>query len=269
MADGQGNAWTFDTVARDYEKFRPGYPDELYRTLFDYIPLGGASRAVEVGIGAGQATPPVLKTGCAVTAVEPGARFSELCREKFGGFAGFSVINGRFEDAGLPEGSFDLVYSASAFHWIPEEPGYKKVFRLLKSGGAFARFANHPYMAKDDPALFADVQRVYAEYYYPYYHKKPETPAEFTVEQAKRCAGIAEKYGFEDVRCAVFSRVRTFSSGEYRTLIGTYSNHRAIEEKTRELFFSKVEEAIDRHGGSIHVFDTIDLQLARKPRGAF
>ena len=30
-----GKEWTFKTVADTYEKIRPGYPDELYRTLFD------------------------------------------------------------------------------------------------------------------------------------------------------------------------------------------------------------------------------------------
>lgn len=34
---------------------------------------------------------------------------------------------------------FDTV--ASAFHWVPEEIGYSKVYAMLKPGGAFARFA--------------------------------------------------------------------------------------------------------------------------------
>jgi len=29
-------------------------------------------------------------------------------------------------------------------------------------------------------------------------------------------------------------------------------------------FFSRIEAAINRHGGSIHIYDTMDLQLARK-----
>jgi len=30
----------------------------------------------------------------------------------------------------------DLVYSASAFHWIPEDIGYSKVYDMLKPEGA-------------------------------------------------------------------------------------------------------------------------------------
>jgi len=35
----EGLEWTFDTVASTYEKVRLGYVKELYRTLFDYIPI--------------------------------------------------------------------------------------------------------------------------------------------------------------------------------------------------------------------------------------
>ena len=47
-------------------------------------------------------------------------------------------------------------------------------------------------------------------------------------------------------------------------LLGTYSDHIAIEEKIRTEFFSKIEDVINRHGGEITIYDTIDLQLARK-----
>ncbi len=265
MPLNQGKEWTFNTVADTYEKIRPGYPDELYRAVVAYAPLDASGHAVEVGIGGGQATLPVLKTGCALTAVEYGEQLARLCREKFSDYPGFSVITGKFEDAGLPENSFDLVYSASAFHWVPEEIGYPKVFRILKSGGAFVRFANHPYQAKDHPALFEEIQNAYAEYYYPYYNKKPGKLGEYTEEQAAARAAVADRYGFTDIQYALFHRVRTLSAAEYRMLISTYSDHITIEESIRERFFDAIEATINRHGGSISIFDTLDLQMARKP----
>ena len=141
-----------------------------------------------------------------------------------------------------------------------------KVFRMLKPGGAFARFANHPYKAKDQPDLFDAIDRVYAEYYYPYYKKQPEKIREYTEEQAADRARIAEKYGFTDTQYALFYRTRTLSAGEYRMLLSTYSDHIAMEESIREKFLDEIEKTIDRHGGSISLFDTLDLQLARKPR---
>lgn len=56
MAVIKGLEGTFDTVASTYEKMRPGYVDELYQTIFDYIPVNELSHVIEVGIGGGQAT---------------------------------------------------------------------------------------------------------------------------------------------------------------------------------------------------------------------
>ncbi len=262
MSETKGLEWTFDTVASAYDKFRPSYPDDLYEMIFNYISLNETCCAVEVGIGGGQATLPILKTGCNVTAVEYGKEFSELCEEKFKKYPNFSVLTNKFENTLFENNKYDLVYSATAFHWITESIGYEKVFSMLKSGGVFVRFANHPYPAKDNLPLFEEIQSIYGEYYH---NKKPKSRVEYTVEQAAQIAKIAEKYGFADIKYALFHRTRTFSASEYCALLGTYSDHIAITENIRMEFFSKIEDVINSYGGSITVYDTIDLQLARKP----
>ena len=55
---------TFDTAVSLYEKMRPGYVDELYKAIFDYVSIDENSSVVEVGSGSGQATLPILKAGC-------------------------------------------------------------------------------------------------------------------------------------------------------------------------------------------------------------
>lgn len=255
--------WTFNTVADTYEKLRPGYVDELYKTIFEYKPIDNLSCVVEVGIGGGQATLPMLKTGCNLFAVDYGENFCEICRDKFKDYPNFSAVSGKFEDLDLG-GEYDLIYSASAFHWIPEEIGYKKVYDMLKYGGVFARFANHPFRDKRKPELSAEMDRIYADYYYKYHNKEPKPPVEYTESQAHDRAMIAEKYGFNDIGYKLFYRTRPFTAKEYIMLLGTYSDHISIEETIRTEFFSKIEDAINRHGGEITIYDTIDLQLARK-----
>lgn len=255
-----GLGWTFDTVAATYEQLRPGYVDALYQDVFAYCPLDHAAHAIEVGIGGGQATEPILKTGCTVTAVEPGANFCALCREKFAAYPNFRTVNGKFEEVDLPLASCDLVYSASAFHWVPEEVGYRKVFDLLRPGGAFARFANHPFKDKSRPGMHEALQEVYAVYM-----PGSLVPTEYGEEQAARRAAIAAKYGFTDIQHRLYRRTRDFTAAQYVQLLGTYSDHIAIEEQTRGRFFREIEAAINRMGGMITIFDTIDLQLARKP----
>ncbi len=93
----------------------------------------------------------------------------------------------------------------------------------------------------------------------------PGKLSEYTEEQAAARAAIANSYGFADVQYMLFHRVRILSAAEYRKLIGTYSDHITIEESIRERFFDVIEDTINRHGGSISIFDTLDLQMARKP----
>ena len=180
-------------------------------------------------------------------------------------YKNFSVITDKFENVSFADSEYDLVYSASAFHWVPEDIGYSKVYDMLKSGGAFARFANHPYRDKGNMVLSEEIDTLYARYYCKYHGKDIKADKEYSEDQARERAQIAEKYGFVDIKHALFYRTRTFSAKEYIELLGTYSDHIAIKQTIRTEFFSKIEEAINQYGGSFTLYDTIDLQLARKP----
>ncbi len=255
---------TFDTEASKYDKMRPGYADELFQAIFEYVKIGEGSRVVEVGSGSGQATLPVLKTGCQLTAIEYGENFSRILMDKFDGYNGFKVITGKFEDAEMEDDAYDLIFSATAFHWVPEEIGYPKVYSALKPGGAFARFANRPRNSQNAPELAAEIDALYDEYYNKAYDIKSGTKKWFTEEKAKEISQIPAKYGFTDITYKLFYRERVFTAEEYTQLLGTYSDHIAIEETIRKEFFSKIEDAINRHGGKIIISDTMDLELARK-----
>lgn len=256
----KGLEWTFNTEAQKYEKMRPGYVSELYEDIFNYIPIDKESNVVEVGIGGGQATLPILKTGCRLTAVEYGASLAELCRQKFKEFSSFSAVTAKFEDFEFENSAYDLIYSASAFHWIQEEIGYKKVLEMLKRGGAFARFANHPYKDKKREDIHEALRKIYSVYM-----PGSLSAGEYSEFEAKKRADIAQKYGFVDICYKLYHRTRSFTAKEYTSLLGTYSDHIAIEENTRKKFFSEIESAIENLGGQITIYDTIDLQLAKKP----
>lgn len=260
MTTLKGLEWTFNTEAEKYEKMRPDYVSELYDDIFKFIPIDENSNVIEIGIGGGQATLPILQTGCKLTAVEYGENLADLCCEKFKDYPGFSTVTAKFEDTDFKNTSYDLIFSASAFHWVPEAIGYSKVYDLLKSGGVFARFTNHPYKDKGREELYQAIQKIYAVYM-PYSNPVNE----YSEQDASNRADIANKYGFVDTTYKLYQRTRTFSSKEYIELLGTYSDHIAIEQTTRNKFFSEIETVIDDFGGQITLYDTIDLQLARKP----
>lgn len=256
----KGLETTFNTVYLEYDKWRPNYIKNLYDDIFKAKEITPLSNVLEIGIGTGQATLPILETGCSLTAIELGDQLAEYSKEKFKKYERFIVKNMAFQDFEYPSKSFDLIYSASAFHWIPEEIGYTKVFDMLKSGGVFARFANHPYKDKERNEIHIAFEKIYAKYM-----PGAQISNEYSEESAKNRAGIAYKYGFTDISYKLYHRTRTFTADEYTKLLGTYSDHISIEEKTRKKFFDEIKQAILDNGGIITLYDTMDLQIARKP----
>lgn len=260
MAIIKGLETTFNSVYFEYDKWRPTYVSELYKDIFAYNEINQSSKALEIGIGTGQATLPILEKGCSLTAIELGNKLAEYTKQKFSKYKNFNIKNLAFQDFECPSNSFDLIYSASAFHWIPEELGYTKVYEMLAHNGVFARFANHPYKDKGKEELDVALQKIYA-----IYMPGSLREAEYNEENAKNRADISKQYGFIDVNYKLYQRTRTFSAKEYVSLLGTYSDHIALEEQKRLKFFSEIEKTIEDFGNEITLYDTIDLQLSRKP----
>jgi SAM-dependent methyltransferase len=120
---------------------RPTYPDELYDDLANVV--GGAGeRVLEVGCGSGQATLGLLNRGWEVVAVDPGDDLVALAKARVSGKVSFYVA--RFEAFDPPAGSFRLVASAQAWHWIDPAVSFPKAAAALEPGGWLAVFGHVP-----------------------------------------------------------------------------------------------------------------------------
>jgi len=250
---------TFNEDILNYDKMRPTYVRELYNDVILFSNLNSSKRALEIGIGTGQATQPFLDTGCKLTAVELGKDMAQFTKSKFSKYSKFDVINSDFETANLDTNSYDLVYSATAFHWIQQEIGYTKALDILKSSGVLALFWNHTYPTKNE--LYFAMQEVYDKY-------RPANRAtvhKLCEENCLKTVEAIEGYGFTDVDYKLYNQPRSFNAPQYISLLNTYSDHRAMQEEVRTHFEKELTDAINNFGGKIVVNDNIDLYLARKP----
>lgn len=250
---------TFDNAVESYELARPEYPDELYRDLLSYKPIDERSRVLEIGLGTGKATAPVLDTGCTLIGIEPGEHLAALAMAKFGQRADFSLRVQTLQEFESPAESFDLIYAATAFHWIDADYGYPRVLELLKSGGVFARFAYHAAQDRSRPRLAEEIQSLYDRY-------MPRTgkAKDFGEENARALAETALRYGFADAEYRLYRFPKDFTAEEYMYLLSTYPDHMKLESADRERLFRGIYDAINRHGGVITVNYIVDLELARK-----
>jgi ubiquinone/menaquinone biosynthesis C-methylase UbiE len=154
----------FDEVVIDYEKSRPKYGIQLFEDVIEYANITRNSSIIEVGCGTGQATEPFLKIKCKVTAVELGQNLATFSREKFKHYINLKIVQSSFEDYVCDDNTYDMLYSATAFHWIPPEIGYTKARRILKDGGTLALFWNRPSLNIKGNALHQKIQAIYQDF---------------------------------------------------------------------------------------------------------
>jgi SAM-dependent methyltransferase len=147
---------TFDTVAAAYDAARPDYPEPLFDTLVELAELNPRSRLLEVGCATGKATLPLLRRGFSIVCIERGPNLAALARQRFKDLPAELHI-GTFERWQGEPSSFDLIYAATAWHWIDPEVRYRTAHRLLRPGGHLAFWsAMHAYPEGVRPVLHGD-----------------------------------------------------------------------------------------------------------------
>lgn len=251
----------FDDNYKLYEKVRPEYPTQLFDDIISYKPVTNSSRVFEIGIGTGKATQFFIDKGCQIASLEPGVKMAKFVRNKFKDYDDFSCYNMTLEKYMSINNTFDIIYSATALHWIDEKTAYEKIFKLLKSDGVLARFAYHAGRDSSRPSLRTEIDKLYNEYM-----PSDREYKQYSEDDAKALCHVAEKYGFTDCTYKMYEFSKDFTSKEYIELLSTYPDHMNIEEEKRKEFFKKIRKAIDAAGGIITVNYIVDLQLARKPK---
>lgn len=244
----------FDRIPKEFDKGRTRYCDELFTDVIEYSKLDSSKTALEIGPGTGQATEPILKTGCSYLAIELGENLAEYTKNKFCSYDNFQIVNSDFETYDFGHNQFDLVYSAATIQWIPEEIGFPKVYDILKSNGTFAMMLTRTDEKSADEALYSKIQEVYDKYFYP--------------EEEYKCNlnyNNTKKYGFTDIECRHYHNTRKLNADEYISWISTHACHITLQEPYKSRFYAGIKDAILSFDNSITLYDTMDLYLTRKP----
>ena len=127
----------FDTIPDQFDRWRPRYCAQAFADIAQEAHLGPGAAALEIGPGTGQATEPILRTGCEYLGVELGEHLAARMREKFADAPNFSLVCGDFLEQDLGAERFDLVLSAATIQWMDEKDAFPRCYALLKPGGVF------------------------------------------------------------------------------------------------------------------------------------
>jgi len=126
----------FSNRADNYAKYRPGYPDELFRFIEATMALQLQSGIVDIGSGTGLFAEPLLKNGYSVVCIEPNEEMRRAGEERLKKYPLFRSIQSTAEDTSLAENSADLITVAQTFHWLDPVATRLECERILKPDGA-------------------------------------------------------------------------------------------------------------------------------------
>jgi len=235
----------FDAVPEIYDRIRPSYPEALFDALFGYAAAGGRAPTdvLEIGAGTGQATAALLARRAHVTAVELGPNIAAYLARKFADEPRLNVLTGAFEAIDLLPASFDLVLTATAFHWLAPGVRVAKPAELLRAGGVFAVVDTMQVASPADRGYFAASQPIYDRYF------RGEDPGELLDPGAVEPAALAEirESGlFEDVRLWRFRWDQRYETARYIDLVRSYSGTNRMPLVQREAFLAELATFIDR-----------------------
>lgn len=254
------NKETFNFIAREYERYRPTYPNEMFDDILNYSNIKNDEKILEIGCGTGQATGGfVHKDFKNITCIELGDKLAHFTTDKFKSVNTIKVVNTSFEDWDGSGSPYKLAVSGTAFHFIEPEFGYRKVWELLEDTGSIAFFWTVHVLLFD--VVNNEIRSHYQELAPHLDDSKYKSPEE-TVYERKM---ITEKTGiFTNIIVKEYSQTQSHTSNDFVSLLNTNSRHRQLSKPVKSTLLEKIKKTIDKAGGYVNKEHRVALFLGKK-----
>jgi SAM-dependent methyltransferase len=251
---------TFGSVAEQYDRARPTYPDAVFDELAELAELEPGSRVLEIGPGTGKATAELARRGYAVTGVELAPELAAVARRNV---PEAEIVVGDFESWEPGEADVDAITVFNAFHWIAPNVRYAKPVRLLRPGGALAVVGAPHVLPADGDRFFAEVQEDY-DAVVPHPDNGPPRPPD---EIEGWAADWIDSGCFVRVEERRHLQAIRYTADEFVAVLGTFSDNLALPEQQREELFRRIHARIEaRPGGSVTKHHLVVLTVGYRPR---
>ena len=204
---------------------------------------------------------PLARRGFQITCLEPGSALAAEARANLASFD-VQVIETRFEDWTPAGGQFDLVFAATAWHWIDPTIRYHRVADALAPRGHLAIWGAGHVIPYDGDPFFAEIQEIYDEI-------GESLPAETPVPRPQELPDDRDEIEasglFEVVDVAQFDWETVYDAEDYIDLLNTFSGHIAMQDWQRDRLYGEIRRRLAtrpygrlrRHWGGV-------LQIARR-----
>ncbi|HZE04589.1 MAG TPA: class I SAM-dependent methyltransferase, partial [Solirubrobacteraceae bacterium] len=149
----------FGSVAEQYDRARPGYPEGLIDVVLEYGGLVCGDRALDIGTGTGQLAHALAMRGLTVLGVEPSAAMAEIANDKFAtAQLDAHATVGEFESAAFEPDAFSLICAGTSWHWLDPDARFAVAARAIAPQGTLAVLWTWPHWRRT--ALCAELDGV-------------------------------------------------------------------------------------------------------------
>jgi SAM-dependent methyltransferase len=132
-------ARSFESVAAEYERHRPGYPEEALRWATEQLGLDPGAHVLDIGAGTGKLTRRLVSLGYDVVAVEPGAPMLDELRAAV---PEAEAREASAESIPVRDETVDAAFAGQAYHWFDRERALPELQRVIKPGGGLVLLWN-------------------------------------------------------------------------------------------------------------------------------
>ncbi len=185
----------------------------------------------------------MLRRGFPVTCVELGPQLAAQARRELASYPGVTICDGAFETWLPPAGvRYQLVFAATAWHWLDPAVRYQKAWDVLAPGGHLAFWAAEHVFPPDGDPIFDELQAVYDEIGSPHPPDKPVRPAPGGLPDSR--AEIEGTGLFGDVVTRQFDWAVSYSADRYIRLLDTFSSHIALAPGQRDRLYGEIRRRL-------------------------
>ncbi|HEX4032059.1 MAG TPA: methyltransferase domain-containing protein [Terracidiphilus sp.] len=257
---------TFNRIADQYDRMRPGYPravfDEIAR-IAALLPDAPETRLLEIGCGTGHATIEFAQRGLAIDCIELGENMAALARARLASFPRVAITVTDF-DRFATTSRYRLIYAATAYHWLDPQTRVRHLAALLQAAGWLAVWRNHHvHTAGAGSDFHAAVQQVYAR-------EAPALAAKFCGLLPPHLLPQPEKDEwpasglFTAMQAHTWLWTRDYTAQQYVQMLNTHSDHQLLPKQTRARLFAQLAQLVEDRGGVITREYATLLHMAQK-----
>jgi len=243
----------FSAQSTHYQRFRPCYPDALFRWLAQLTPQH--QLAWDCATGNGQAARALAHHYDHVLATDASANQIAQCQAH----PHIEYRLARAEQAPLANARVDLITVAQALHWFDQTAFFQEAWRVLRPGGVLALW-NYNLLAIN-PQIDAIVKHFYHEIVGPYW-----PPERRLIEQGY--APIPAP--FTEIPVPAFAMTAQWSLADLLGYLGTWSASVYYQQATGHDPLTQIQDTLSRAWENpnqlMHVSWPIQIRVSSKQK---